>query len=113
MTNIKTYTLAERQALDNNYTDADLVAENINLLYEQGVEILLEATSLQEDKRVLIPIKYEDKYGFINHRAQIVVQPIYDKYNEYDVKSSSADFSLIRVAKKQDIVDYQFMRVHV
>ena len=112
MTNIKTYTLEDLQTLDNNYTDADLVTENINLLYEQGVEILLEASSLQEDKRYLIPIKYKDKFGFINHFAQVVVQPIYDMYNEYDVKSSSADFSLIRVAKKQDIVDYQFMCVH-
>ena len=63
MTNIKTYTLEDLQTLDNNYTDADLVTENINLLYEQGVEILLEASSLQEDKRYLIPIKYKDKFG--------------------------------------------------
>ena len=112
MTEIKTYTLEELQTLDNNYAEVDLVVKNTNLLQEQGVEILLEASSLQEDKRYLVPIKYKEKCGFINHMAQVVVQPIYDKYNEYDVKSCFSDSSLIRVAKKQDVVDYQFMRVH-
>ena len=112
MTNIKTYTLEELQTLNHNYTEVDLVVENINLLREQGVEILLESPSLQEDKRYLVPIKYMEKCGFINHMAQVVIQPIYDEYKEDDVKSSSTDSSLIRVAKKQDIVDYLFMRVH-
>ena len=112
MTDIKTYTLEELQTLDNNYKEVDLVVENINLLQEQGVEILLEASSLQEDKRYLVPIRYKEKCGFINHMAQVVVQPIYDKYNEYDVKSCFSDSSLIRVSKKQDVVDYLFMRVH-
>ena len=109
MTAIKTYTLEEQKALDNNYAEVDLVVENINLLQRQGVDVLLEAPSLQEDKRILIPIKYEDKYGFINHRAQVVAQPIYDEFNKYDLAKSSSDNSLIRVARKTYLVDYNLM----
>lgn len=109
MNEIKTYTLEELQTCGEFCTDNDLVVENINLLQEQGVEILLEASSLQEDKRFLIPVKYQDKYGFINHMAQIVVQPIYDEFNKYDLAKSSSDMSLIRVARKTYLVDYNLM----
>lgn len=109
MTEIKTYTLEELQALDNNYTEVDLVVKNTNLLQEQSVEILLEAPSLQEDKRVLIPIKYKDKYGFINHIAEVVVQPKYDEFNKYDLAKASSEKSLIRVARKTYLVDYNLM----
>lgn len=109
MTEIKTYTLEELQALDNNYTEVDLVVKNTNLLQEQSVEILLEAPSLQEDKRVLIPIKYKDKYGFINHMAQVIAQPIYDEFNKYDLAKASSEKSLIRVARKTYLVDYDLM----
>lgn len=109
MTEIKTYTLEELQALDNNYAEVDLVVKNTNLLQEQGVEILLEASSLQEDKRYLVPIKYKEKCGFINHMAQIVVQPIYDEFNKYDLAKSSSDMSLIRVARKTYLVNYDLM----
>lgn len=109
MTKIKTYTLEELQTYGEHCTDNDLVVKNINLLYEQGVEILLEASSLQEDKRFLIPVKYKDKYGFINHMAQIVVQPIYDEFNKYDLAKSSSDMSLIRVARKTYLVNYDLM----
>ena len=81
MTEIKTYTLEELQALDNNYTEVDLVVKNTNLLQEQSVEILLEAPSLQEDKRVLIPIKYKDKYGFRGPKINFVL-PV-DKNKSY------------------------------
>lgn len=109
MTEIKTYTLDELQTYGEHCTDNDLVVKNINLLQEQGVEISLEASSLQEDKRFLIPVKYQDKYGFINHMAQIVVQPIYDEFNKYDLAKSSSDMSLIRVARKTYLVDYDLM----
>lgn len=109
MTEIKTYTLEELQALDNNYTEVNLVVKNTNLLQEQSVEILLEAPSLQEDKRVLIPIKYKDKYGFINHMAQVIAQPIYDEFNKYDLAKASSEKSLIRVARKTYLVDYDLM----
>lgn len=109
MVDLKTYTLEELQTLNNNYTAVDLVVENINLLQEQGVEILLEASSLQEDKRYLVPIKYKEKCGFINHMAQIVVQPIYDEFNKYDLAKSSSDMSLIRVARKTYLVNYDLM----
>jgi hypothetical protein len=109
MTEIKTYTLEELQALDNNYTEVDLVVKNTNLLQEQSVEIFLEAPSLQEDKRVLIPIKYKDKYGFINHMAQVIAQPIYDEFNKYDLAKASSEKSLIRVARKTYLVDYDLM----
>lgn len=109
MTKIKTYTLEELQTYGEHCTDNDLVVKNINLLYEQGVEILLEASLLQEDKRFLIPVKYKDKYGFINHMAQIIVQPIYDEFNKYDLAKSSSDMSLIRVARKTYLVNYDLM----
>ena len=109
MTEIKTYTLEELQALDNNYTEVDLVVKNTNLLQKQGVEILLEAPSFQEDKRVLIPIKHEDNIGFINHIAEVVVQPKYDEFNKYDLAKASSEKSLIRVARKTYLVDYNLM----
>jgi hypothetical protein len=85
------------------------VVKNTNLLQEQSVEIFLEAPSLQEDKRVLIPIKYKDKYGFINHMAQVIAQPIYDEFNKYDLAKASSEKFLIRVARKTYLVDYDLM----
>ena len=80
MTEIKTYTLEELQTLDNNYTGGDLVVENTNLLQEQGIEILLDESSLQEDKRYLIPIKYKDKFGFIKVERTSTCKNIEEKY---------------------------------
>lgn len=112
MTKITTYTLEELQTCEEHCTNNDLVVENINLLFEQGVEILLEASSLQEDKRFLIPISFEGKLGLINHMAQIVVQPIYDEINEHDVNLCSSEGDVIRIAKRCYIVDYANMRTY-
>lgn len=109
MKEIKTYSLEELRGIEEICTESDLIAKNLDILQEQGVEILLEAPSLQEDKRFLVPVKYKDKYGFINHMAQIVVQPIYDEFNKYDLAKSSSDMSLIRVARKTYLVDYDLM----
>lgn len=112
MKEIKTYSLEELREIRETCTENDLIAKNLDILQEQGVEILLEAPSLQEDKRFLIPVKYKDKYGFINHMAQIVVQPIYDEFNELDVNSCSLKEDVIRIAKRCYIVDYADMRTY-
>lgn len=109
MKEIKTYSLEELRGIEEICTESDLIAKNLDILQEQGVEILLEASSLQEDKRFLIPISFEGKLGLINHMAQIVVQPIYDEFNKYDLAKSSSDMSLIRVARKTYLVNYDLM----
>lgn len=112
MKEIKTYSLEELREIRETCTENDLIAKNLDILQGQGVEILLEASSLQEDKRFLIPVKYKDKYGFINHMAQIVVQPIYDEIREHDVNSCSSERDVIRIAKRCYIVDYANMRTY-
>lgn len=109
MKEIKTYSLEELREIRETCTENDLIAKNLDILQEQGVEILLEASSLQEDKRFLIPISFEGKLGLINHMAQIVVQPIYDEFNKYDLAKSSSAMSLIRVARKTYLVNYDLM----
>lgn len=112
MNDIKTYSLDELQGYHELCTESDLIAKNLDLLQEQKVEILLKASSLQEDKRFLIPISFEGKLGLINHMAQIVVQPIYDEIREHDVNSCSSERDVIRIAKRCYIVDYANMRTY-
>ena len=109
MKEIKTYSLEELREICETCTENDLIAKNLDILQEQGVEILLEASSLQEDKRFLIPISFEGKLGFINHIAEVVVQPKYDEFNKYDLAKASSEKSLIRVARKTYLVDYNLM----
>ena len=112
MKEIKTYSLEELREIRETCTENDLIAKNLDILQEQGVEILSEASSLQEDKRFLIPISFEGKLGLINHMAQIVVQPIYDEINEHDVNLCSSEGDVIRIAKRCYIVDYANMRTY-
>ena len=91
MKEIKTYSLEELREIHETCTESDLITKNLDILQELGVEILLEASSLQEDKRFLIPISFEGKCGLINHMAQVIAQPLYDEINEHDVNSCSSE----------------------
>lgn len=112
MKEIKTYSLEELREIRETCTENDLIAKNLNLLQDQSIEILLEASSLQEDKRFLIPISFEGKCGLINHMAQVIAQPLYDEINEHDVNSCSSERDIIRIAKRCYIVDYANMRTY-
>jgi hypothetical protein len=109
MKEIKTYSLEELREIHETCTESDLITKNLDILQELGVEILLEASSLQEDKRLLIPIEHNRKLGLINHFAQVVVQPLYDDINVYDLNNCSTEDDLLRVTKKCNIVDYENM----
>lgn len=112
MKEIKTYSLEELREIHETCTESDLITKNLDILQELGVEILLEASSLQEDKRFLIPISFEGKCGLINHMAQVIAQPLYDEINEHDVNSCSLERDVIRIAKRCYIVDYANMRTY-
>lgn len=109
---IKTYTLEELNKGQCKFTDYGLICENLKLLNEQDVDILFVGASIQEDKRFLIPIKHNRKWGLINHLAQVVVQPIYDNINKHDLEKCTKESDLLRVSKTCYIVDYENMRTY-
>lgn len=109
MKEIKTHTLEELNKGQFQFTDYGLMCENLKLLKEQDVYILHVGASITEDKRLLIPIEHNRKLGLINHFAQVVVQPLYDDINVYDLNNCSTEDDLLRVTKKCNIVDYENM----
>ena len=109
MKEIKTHTLEDLNRGQCQFTDYGLMCENLKLLKEQDVYILHIGASIIEDKRLLIPIEHNRKLGLINHFAQVVVQPLYDDINVYDLNNCSTEDDLLRVTKKCNIVDYENM----